>query len=180
MIRRCLIWMVPLIFFGCTTTDKESSGSNEFDGSVEFVKKESAVFISDELHSNVSSKRRSRLSNLTSDGEAWFSLRIADSFTKIKITIANDMKPAELMWVVNGDQEDLTKNNQFALSSVDVNKGELIVDILITRKEIKVFFDEGLESYTFKHQLPSLNNRIKVSLDDENRDLPGILYDIGI
>ena len=54
------------------------------------------------------------------------------------------------------------------------------MDILITRKEINVFFDEGVESFAFKHEPQSLNNKLKVELDDQPRDLPGILYDIGI
>ncbi|MEQ9008044.1 MAG: hypothetical protein RLP12_09185, partial [Ekhidna sp.] len=99
---------MPLIIaLGCTSSEKENSGAS---GVVEFIKKESGTYIPENVRSNVASKRRSKLSNLTSDGESWFSLRIADPFSKVKITIANDVSPTDFVWFVNGSNIDLEKN----------------------------------------------------------------------
>jgi len=174
MIRQINLLLISLAFVACTSTSEKSNESNT--QALTLSESSSGSYISQETRDKVSSKRRGRLSSLQSDGEAWFSFQINESIKELKLELINNTGISVLIW----GTDDNTHENSFKLDQVSLDTANFLVDIVIKKSSIQVFFNEGIDSYTFNKVDQSMDYKIQVSLNGESRDLPGILYDIGI
>ena len=170
------ILLISLTFVACTSTSEKSSESDT--AALTLTESSSGSYISQETQDNVSSKRRGKLSSLQSDGEAWYSFQITESFEELKLELFNYSGTSALIWNTNANSN--ASENSFQLDNVSMDTANFLVDVVIKKSSIQVFFNEGIESYTFNKADQSMDYKIQVSLNGESRDLPGILYDIGI
>ena len=171
MIRKTGIWVLALVLAACGTTSKE----NTSDGSLVFEKRSEGSYIPEEVTNNLFAKRRSKLSNLYSDGPSWFSFRIEEPFQELSIKLNGKQSSYKLDWSTQAEEE-----SKEVLPLQNVNQGDFIVDIVLNPGEVTVYFNEGLESFSFKTEAQTIDAKVEVYLDGELRDLPGILYDIGV
>ncbi|WP_425391179.1 hypothetical protein [Ekhidna sp.] len=169
MIKKLSIVIMAALILGCTSSSNESS--NQDSGLIPLEKVEGSAYISDEIHSNITSKRRGKMNKLQADGPAWFSFRLEKSFQELQIIISNNTGSTDFIWPV----EDILGSNEGNQDdSADVN-----VDVLITAEKVEIFFNENIR-FSFPDDLTATNNSIEVYLDGELQNLPGILYDIGL
>ena len=171
MIRKIGIWVLFGVLTACGTTSNESSSES----SLKFEKRSEGSYIPDDVKANLFSKRRSKLSNLYSDGPSWFSFRIEEPFNKPTIKLAGQQSSYRMDWSTQAGEE-----SEDALPLQNVNQGDFMVDVLLSPGEVTVFFNEGLESFTFKTESQAIDAKVEVYLNGELRDLPGVLYDIGV
>ncbi|MEQ9468341.1 MAG: hypothetical protein RLN88_13085 [Ekhidna sp.] len=175
MIKKTALWILVGFLSACTSSDKESSGSDE-SSTFTFEKKVTGVFIPDDIQSNLAGKRRGKLSKLYADGPSWFSFQVPYPFEKLQITFAGQ----EFSWTVNESKEPGQSQSGLQLQNLTVSDGNILIDIIVLQDNIQFFFSKGAESFIFKTDAQLPNSRIEVSLDGEPHDLPGILYDIGV
>lgn len=176
MLRNLCIWLVTAALLGCSSSGNESAGTEDVSNSITFETKVVDTYIPDDVIANLTGKRRSKLSNLYSDGSSMFNFRIEKEFTELKIKLIGKQSSYTMNWSAQsseGDKKVLLFNN--------VNQGDFVVDVLLASPgQIQVFFNEGLESFVFKTENSPIDARVEVYLDGVLHDIPGVLYDIGV
>ncbi|WP_370086242.1 hypothetical protein [Ekhidna sp.] len=176
MVRNLSIWLLTAALLGCTSSENESSGTEEVSNSITFETKVDDTYIPEDVISSIISKRRSKLSNLYSDGASMFNFKIEKEFTELKIILVGKQSSYTMRWSAQS-----TEGNKNVLPFSNVNQGDFVVDVLLASPgQIQVFFNEGLESFVFKTENRPIDARVEVYLDGELNDIPGVLYDIGV
>lgn len=163
------------LLLGCGSSGNESAGSATENSSPILKEKTEGNYIPAEVMSNLAGKRRSKLSNLYSDGPSWFSFRIEEPFRELNINLLGKKLSYKMAWDTEADSDS---DNPLPLSKM--NQGDFMVDIVLTPGQVQVFFNEGMESFLFNVDSEKIDARVEVYLDGEYRDLPGVLYDIGV
>lgn len=174
MIKKLCISLLTALLLGCSSSGNESS-SEEGNSSLVLEKSEEGAYISEEVMNNLAGKRRSKLSNLYSDGPSWFSFRIEKPFEELKISLSGKKLSYQMTWDTQAD-----KASEVPIPLSNINQGDFIVDMVLTPGQIQVFFNEGVESFLFKTDSQAIDAKVEVYLDGELQDLPGVLYDIGV
>lgn len=173
MIKKIGIWLLIGALVACGTVSNESENSGE--SSLSFEKRSEGSYIPDAVINNLAGKRRSKLSSLYSDGASWFSFRIKEPFKNLRIGLKGQQSSYVMDWSTQVDEQ-----SEDVLPLRNVNQGDFMVDVVLNPGEVTVFFNEGLESFSFKTETQTIDAKVEVYLDGELRDLPGVLYDIGV
>ena len=148
--------------------------------------KQPALYISENFKNLATSKRRSRLSQLYSDGPAWFSFKVDQTFSNMRLAMANEQSSLRIIY---NSQEKTVTIDRSLISTGDTDtyiipaeiSSELkSVDILVDLQTIELFFNKGELFHTFHINSPTYLNYVEVYLDEEKYDAQGVLYDIGI
>ncbi|WP_420575199.1 hypothetical protein [Ekhidna sp.] len=175
MVKKLCICVLTGFLMGCGSSGNESTGSSEMNSSPVLQEKTEGSYIPEEVMSNLAGKRRSKLSNLYSDGPSWFSFRIEEPFRELNINLVGKKLSYKMAWDTEADSDS---DNPLPLSNM--NQGDFMVDVVLTPGQVQVFFNEGMESFLFNVDSEKIDARVEVYLDGEYRDLPGVLYDIGV
>ncbi len=144
------------------------------------------ISIGDNLKKLISSKRRSRLSQLSGDGPSWFSFRIDEDFNQMRISVSNEHFFSRIEY--DSQKKDVTIDR----TSISTGKKDFYtvhlerdinlenVDIVVDYRAIYISFDDGIFFHTFHINTPNYLNLVEVYLDGKKYDARGVLYDIGI
>lgn len=176
MVRNLSIWLVAVVLFSCSSSENESAGTEDGSNSITFETKLNDTYIPEDVIANLAGKRRSKLSNLYSDGASIFNFTIEKEFTELKIMLIGKQSSYAMKWSAQSSEE-----NKNVLFFNNINQGDFVVDVLLASPgQVQVFFNEGLESFVFKTENSPIDARVEVYLDGVLHDIPGVLYDIGV
>ncbi len=169
MIRKDLVIIAAALLLGCTSSTKESTDTVDTP-----LEKSVGSYIPEDILSTVTSKRRGKLKRLEADGAAWFSFNLTDNFKELKIIITNKEGSTEFIWPV----ADIRQTSENVQIQNEYSEELIKVDLLIIENEVKFYFNEYIR-FSYNENLISSSNMIEVYLDQELKDLPGVLSDIG-
>ena len=165
---------LSIMVIGCSSTASEEKSSGQTT-KPELQVRANDSYIPAEITERITSKRRARLKRLYADGPAWFQFKIEKPFQELQINLKGMQYTYSMAWSTEVDAK-----SEDPLPLQNVNQGDFNVDIVITKGKIEVYFNEGVETFSFNAGDQVIDARVELVLDKVIENVPGVLYDIGI